>query len=99
MDAWEIDTSRYTHVYFAFATISTDYDVVIPENSRVQFSNFLQLTRVKRILAFGGWSFSTDYNTYTIFRNAVTDANRQKFANNVAKFLREETGLDGVDFD
>jgi GH18 family chitinase len=49
-------------------------------------------------LSFGGWSFSTDYDTFPIFRQGVTVGERQTFANNVASFI-VDNGLDGVDFD
>jgi chitinase len=62
------------------------------------FDEFKAISGVKRILSFGGWSFSTDYDTFPIFRQGVTPAQRQTFANNVASFIVDQ-GLDGVDFD
>jgi chitinase len=53
---------------------------------------------VKKIMSFGGWSFSTDSDTYPIFRQGVTDAQRRQFADNVVQFVNEYN-LDGVDFD
>jgi len=43
-----------------------------------QFELFTTMlgTGTKRILSFGGWTFSTDPSTYFIFREAVTAANR-----------------------
>ena len=49
-------------------------------------------------MSFGGWSFSTEQDTYPIFRQGVTGAQRQAFAANVANFVKAH-GLDGVDFD
>lgn len=49
-------------------------------------------------MSFGGWSFSTDYDTFPIFRAGVTAAQRQAVANKVVAFVNNN-GLDGVDFD
>ena len=57
---------------------------------------FVSLTGVKRILSFGGWSFSTDQDTYPIFREGVTAANRATFISNVVIFVNLYK-LDGVD--
>lgn len=92
-----VDVSIYTHIHFAFAGISDDFDVDISEVER-QFAQLKELKDVNRILSFGGWSFSTELDTYPIFRQGVTDANRQKFADNVVDFITEHD-LDGVDFD
>jgi chitinase len=53
---------------------------------------------VKRIVSFGGWSFSTNFDTFPIFRVGVTAAQRQSVATKVAAFV-VSNGLDGVDFD
>jgi chitinase len=55
-------------------------------------------TTAKKILSFGGWSFSTDYDTSPIFATGVSDANRELFATNVVQFLKDNK-LDGLDFD
>jgi chitinase len=49
-------------------------------------------------VSFGGWSFSTDYDTFPIFRQGVTAAQRQAVATKVVAFV-VNNGLDGVDFD
>ncbi len=49
------------------------------------FDEFKALTGVKRIMSFGGWSFSTESDTFPIFREGVTPAQRQTFADNVIK--------------
>jgi len=48
----------------------------------------VRIQRFKRILSFGGWSFSTDTDTYPIFRQSVTATNRETFANNVVQFVK-----------
>lgn len=76
------------HIYFAFANITADMEVDISD-VEAPFSTFAGLKEGgKRILSFGGWAFSTAPETFTIFRQAVTDAQRQKFADNVVAFLK-----------
>lgn len=99
MDAKQLNTSKYTHVHFAFATLTPDYEVVIGDvHTTFEFEYFKALKGVKRILSFGGWEFSNSPNTYFIFRNGVTPENRLKMATNIANFIIEH-GLDGVDMD
>ncbi|PLB51186.1 glycoside hydrolase [Aspergillus steynii IBT 23096] len=97
MSVDRIDTSLYNHIHFAFADITPDYHVNVSA-VQDQFDIFVDMKGIKRILSFGGWSFSTELDTFPIFREGVTDANRQKFANNVASFIKKHN-LDGVDFD
>ncbi|KKA17641.1 hypothetical protein T310_8420, partial [Rasamsonia emersonii CBS 393.64] len=93
----DVDTSTYTHVHYAFANITSDYQVDVSKYQNV-FKEFVNLKGIKRILSFGGWSFSTSADSYPIFRNGVTEAQRSQFAKNVAKFI-VDNNLDGVDFD
>jgi GH18 family chitinase len=88
---------NFSHIHFAFANITQDMEVDIG-NVRPSFEAFVGIRDFKRILSFGGWSFSTSQDTYPIFRQGVTDAQRQKFAKNVVNFL-EDHDLDGLDFD
>ncbi|KAK3904904.1 glycoside hydrolase superfamily [Staphylotrichum tortipilum] len=53
---------------------------------RDQFNRFVKMTGIKRIPSFGGWAMSTEPATYSIFRDAVTAANRQTFVNNLVNF-------------
>ncbi|KAH8811545.1 glycoside hydrolase family 18 protein [Xylogone sp. PMI_703] len=87
----------YTHVHFAFANITNDFQIDL---SQVQstFTEFVSQTGFKRILSFGGWSFSTSQDSYPIFRQGVTAANRQTFANSIVSVVNQYN-LDGVDFD
>ncbi|PYH32949.1 glycoside hydrolase, partial [Aspergillus neoniger CBS 115656] len=96
MNAYMIDTSKYTHVIYAFGTINADYSITI--NETTQFEQFLNLTNVKKIVSFGGWTFSTDTDTYTIFREGVTANNRATLAKSISDFV-SQYDLDGVDFD
>lgn len=97
MDIRRIDKS-YTHVHFSFAELTPDFDVLIDPKVKGQFDAFKKLSGPKRVLAFGGWSFSTDHDTFPIFRESVTPANRALFADRVVKFLNDNK-LDGLDFD
>jgi GH18 family chitinase len=97
LDVTEINLDNYTHIHMAFATITPDFNVNIT-GIQDQFNNFVKLTGVKKILSFGGWSFSTDQDTYPIFRKGVTEANRNTFIANLVAFVAANA-LDGLDFD
>ncbi|KAJ6559463.1 glycoside hydrolase superfamily [Mycena vulgaris] len=88
MDISQIDTTQHTHVHFAFLDLTADFKVDITRY-RDQFNKLVKLT---------GWTMSTDPATYSIFRNAVSAANRQTFASNLVAFVNQ-WGLDGVDID
>jgi GH18 family chitinase/LysM repeat protein len=98
-DASQVDTSKYTHLHFAFGTLTKEYDVKVGDKlSQYQFKSFTMLRDVKKILSFGGWDFSANPATYSIFREGVKPANRLKMATKVAKFITDND-LDGVDID
>jgi GH18 family chitinase len=95
MDISQFNSSAYSHVHFAFATITADFKVNV-SGVRDQFDKLkaADLKGVRKILSFGGWSFSTSHDSYPIFRNSVTAANRRTFAANVVDFLhRKHTSL------
>lgn len=87
----------YTDVHYAFANITNDYNVDVGQYKKM-FDEFVALKKKRRIVSFGGWSFSTEADTAPIFRVGVTDAQRQLFANNVVEFAKKYN-LDGLDFD
>lgn len=58
LDVSEIP-STFTHVQFAFGSITPDYQVDLSD-VQDEFNKFVTITRFKRVLSFGGWSFSTD---------------------------------------
>ncbi|KAH8703522.1 hypothetical protein BGW36DRAFT_423083 [Talaromyces proteolyticus] len=97
MNAFTIGPESYTHVLFAFGNITSDFAVSVA-GAEQQFNYFTELVGMKRIISFGGWDFSTDPDTYMIFREGVTAANRDTFVENVANFVTGND-LDGVDFD
>ena len=98
MSVNDIDTSVYTHVHFAFATINPDWSLNI-STVAAQFPFFVAMRDVKRIISIGKWGFSTDPGTYKIFREVVnSESSRQTLVSNVVDFLIEHN-LDGVDWD
>lgn len=91
LEATDIPSS-YTHVHFAFANLTDDYDVAIGDDQLIQWNLFLGMTAYKRVISIGGWGFSTDPSTYNIFREAVTDDNRATLISNVVAFV-EKVGV------
>ncbi|KAI0164012.1 hypothetical protein GGR57DRAFT_489709 [Xylariaceae sp. FL1272] len=99
MDASQLNTSKYTHLHFAFATLSSNFDIQLGNNlSTYQFKQFMSIKGPKRILTLGGWAFSTSPDTYQIFRTAFNAQNRAATAANIAQFLNNND-LDGIDID
>jgi hypothetical protein len=96
MRAASIDSSKYTHIHWAFATVSSSWGVSI-NDTYSQWKDFKNLP-VKRIISFGGWGYSTEPATYDRLRQAMSPANRGTFITNIVSFVDSE-GLDGVDFD
>lgn len=95
MNVSQIPTG-YTHIHYAFASISPDFQVDTLASQ--QFQDFTKASGFKKIMSFGGWSFSTSTDSFPIFRNGVTAANRLTFAQSIVKLLTNNN-LDGVDFD
>ncbi|EGX90960.1 class V chitinase Chi100 [Cordyceps militaris CM01] len=60
VDIRNIDMSKYTHIHFAFATVTADNYEVNMEATINQYYYFKRTSGAKKILSFGGWSFSTD---------------------------------------
>lgn len=90
--------STYTHVHFGFAAITDGTFAIDLTDATEQFELFAAQTAFKRILTFGGWTFSTDPSTYQVFREGVTSANRPTLIANVVDLV-DQYDLDGVDFD
>lgn len=98
-DASQLDTSTYSHLFYSFGTLDSNYNVQVGDTpATFEFKQFLLTTGSKKVLSIGGWAFSTDPSTYMIFRNGVTAANRQTMANNIANFVKSN-GLDGINID
>ncbi|KAI0902967.1 class V chitinase Chi100 [Ustulina deusta] len=98
MSVTDIDTSLYTHIHFSFITFNEDFSINADDVGS-QLSLFRGMSGAKKIVSVGGWTFSTDPSTYTIFRNAVaSEVNRQTMITNVVNFLNDYN-LDGIDWD
>jgi GH18 family chitinase len=97
MDVGQIDTNKYTHIHFAFADVTKDFNVDISA-VKEQFDLFKGMSGVKKIISFGGWDFSTMPGTFNILREAVKPANRDIFQKNLVAFVNEHN-LDGIDLD
>jgi GH18 family chitinase len=90
-------SNQYTVVHNAFMNIIDGYEIsAAPYEDN--WNEFLNATGFKKIVVFGGWAFSTEEFTYNIFREGVTAADRQLFAEKVVAFVIDNN-LNGVDFD
>jgi len=97
MRATTLQDTAYTHVHWAFATVTAGYNLTV-NDSYSQWQAFKSLSSAKKVVSIGGWGFSTDPTTYDIMRRAVKPENLATFATNVAAFVQRE-GLDGIDVD
>lgn len=90
--------SKYTLLHWAFMGINPNDFTVVIEDEGGQWAGFTRLRGVRRVISFGGWSFSNEPETYDILRKGVNPENRETFATNIVNFVNEH-GIDGVDFD
>lgn len=97
MSASEVPGDKYSHVHFAFATITSDFGVDLSD-AEDEFKIFTKTSGFKKILSFGGWTFSTDPSTFQRFRDATKKENRDIFVTNLVDFMSSEN-VDGFDFD
>ncbi|KXJ89900.1 glycoside hydrolase superfamily [Microdochium bolleyi] len=97
MDVTEVK-SPITHIHFSFGHINDDFIPSIGSDVESQWHKFVKMSGPKKIISFGGWAFSNEAGTSHIMRQGVKAANRQRFANNIIKFVADND-LDGVDFD
>ncbi|KAL4807506.1 hypothetical protein BDV18DRAFT_158723 [Aspergillus unguis] len=101
MDVNEISDASLTHVHFAFAGLTADFDVSFDNDEyKAQFEKFVKNNAsYKKVLSFGGWAESTSASTFQRYRDVVKPGNRDKFAKNIKAFFEKYDGLDGIDFD
>jgi GH18 family chitinase len=92
-----INTTAYTHIHFAFANITSDFQIDI-SGAQDEFDLFKSMTGIKRIISFWGWAFSTEPNTFRILREATKPGNRARFIGTLLSFLAKHD-LDGIDMD
>lgn len=58
MDVSQIDQSKYTHVYFAFIDVKSNFQIDTAK-TQYQWGRFkIFKTTMKKIVSFGGWTFS-----------------------------------------
>lgn len=95
MDVNEIEKSKFTHIYFAFADVTSTYTIDVSDHLR-QFNLFKAITGIKKIMSFGGWDFGTMLRTYKIIREAFKPANQATFIRNIVAFVTKHN-LDGVE--
>ncbi|KUM66694.1 hypothetical protein ACN42_g386 [Penicillium freii] len=99
MDVKEINHDKLTHVHFAFAGLSEDFDITFDDSYSDQFDAFVEMDAPwKKVLSFGGWAESTNSDTFQRYRDVVKPENRDKFAKNILAFF-DKHNLDGIDFD
>lgn len=72
----------WDRIHFAFANITEDFEVDVSsvKDEFDDFKKYWSPGKKPRVLSFGGWSFSTDSDSYAIFRKGVTDDQRSLFA-------------------
>ncbi len=87
----------YTTIHFAFGWITEDFQVNT-KGVEEQFAKFKTMTGIKKVISYGGWTFSNDASTSHILHNAIRTENVVRFAQNVADFV-VNNNLDGVDID
>ncbi|EUC34079.1 glycoside hydrolase family 18 protein [Bipolaris zeicola 26-R-13] len=100
----DIPVNSLTHLYFSFAFIQPDFQIVgmdnLPDKLFTDFTNLKKKNpALKIIIAIGGWTHNDPGPLQKVFSNMVsTKANRSKFIGNLMSFLRMYA-FDGVDFD
>lgn len=92
-DIAQIDTTQYTHIHYAFATLRNDFTISVDDYPD-QWAKFLQLQNVKRIVSFGAGPVGD-----AIFRQGVTSSNVNAFANKLISFIKSVPQSDGIEFD
>ncbi|AEO66607.1 glycoside hydrolase family 18 protein [Thermothielavioides terrestris NRRL 8126] len=97
MEAADLPKEGYTHVHYAFGSITEDFQVDLSAYIE-QFEIFAASTGFKRIFSSSAAPGLRSVNSYPIFREGVTDANRLTFAQSVVDTVKKYN-LDGVDFD
>ncbi|KAK1752214.1 hypothetical protein QBC47DRAFT_433206 [Echria macrotheca] len=102
----DMPLSELTHLYYAFAFIEpvtfklTTMDAQTPEELfKLTVDTKRYNPGLKVYIAIGGWTHNDPGPYQTVFSDAAsTEANRQKFADNVLKFVNL-WGFDGIDID
>ncbi|KAK7461770.1 hypothetical protein VKT23_008201 [Stygiomarasmius scandens] len=99
----QLDLSPYTHVNFAFATISQSLQIEIADADVPLLQQLVDAKSdhpgLKVIIALGGWDFSELDSTKDLFTVMISSSsNRATFISSVSSFL-SKFSLDGIDID
>ncbi|KAJ7879366.1 glycoside hydrolase superfamily [Mycena leptocephala] len=99
----QLDLTGFTHVHYAFATISQSFQIQITDDDNTPLQDLVKrksdISGLKVLIAVGGWDFSEMDATKDLFTLMIsTSQNRATFIASVAKFLTQ-FGLDGIDID
>lgn len=99
LPATSLDASLLTHINYAFADISSNGELRLP-NSTTDLKNFEDLRTLKRsnphlktLISVGGWDYSSNFSS-----TAANASARSRFAQSCADFIVTH-GFDGVDLD
>lgn len=94
-----INTSKITHLNYAFANITDDLNIAFADESN-DLQNFESLRNLKNnnknlrtLISIGGWDYSKYFSDA-----ALNENNREVFAQNCLNFILKH-GFDGVDID
>ena len=105
MGLQDIPINGITHLHLAFASLSSDFDVIPMDGLDTElFSSITDLksqkSGLKVIISIGGWSFSDNgTNTQPIFPDMVSNSDKRATAiTKVMSFMRQ-FAFDGVDYD
>ncbi|TFK31443.1 hypothetical protein BDQ12DRAFT_694133 [Crucibulum laeve] len=95
-----IDTSTYSHVIYAYATLATDGTVSLTTAQQDQVKSIVALksrsVNVKIFVGVGGWGLGADANGLATI--ATSNAGRTKFGTTAAALLTS-VGADGIDLE
>lgn len=98
-----IDPRNYTHLNYAFGTISGGVMVEPSGDEATKMADFVGLKKInpdlKVLISVGGWAFNDPGPTRDEFHNIISSQDsRSKFINSVSDYL-SNIGFDGIDID
>jgi len=96
----DLDTSKHTHLYWAFAQISSSHEVIASDpRDQALYKDFtaLQSGNLQTWISIGGFDFTTA-NPDAWSSMVATSASRKTFINSLVAFMRTYE-FQGVDLD